>query len=973
MLVFLPTLPCLRSGLRLLTLSRADWRFTWLDLGRRRIKELPAANQPRNNSFSPSRISFHPHLISSLLSTVWTRNIRYLKRTQVDSRSPQAMDPASTRPAPQEAPTIPPDALEAIAAPRAADALKRCFICLADQEPTDPPGSWVDPCPCTLEAHQDCMMSWVIDCERSNKPLQCPVCKERIRIEGPWDPIVALSEVVSKKFTRGSPLVLFMSLSMGVQFSMQMYGALAMWTFSGRDSLMRYMLGPDMMLDGRYRGIRVARERLGNALVLMNVGPALLLGHLAPWLGNKVFLPSASLYGVYHVLHDEHFFSWPPSPQLAMTIFPYIRSAYLNLYREFITPYEVSLNRKILGLPPLEPRPNGQPANNPGEDQRNGQGGVMGFLQGVLDALEPDDEEHRHDIGGQQDNGIDADVNGEDDGVVVEVVIEEVIEAPEGAAGANLIGVEHLGPLELNVQYDLDNGERPQLRPVHPDDFGGEDGHAGDRPNLQPARPVQAGPPDWAPPLADRNEHEEHEAPQAPPAGRPGLNIILSSVSNAMVSALILPGISFAMGELLRLALPRSWTAAARSPWFRPGTNLGKPGLLQQQWGRSLVGGCLFMVLKDALRLYTKQSKASQTTKQRLALAICDFLNTSATDGSLDADDRDSVDVAVNCIAEVFKVDPTDQAPAVGSQSLLQIYSVYENLKAATDTKPANPAAAPSTGVVSDEQRKQADALKSKGNGFMAEKKYKDAVDYYTQALAINPANAVFLSNRAAAYSADKDHMSAKADAEAAVAIDPAYTKAWSRLGLARFALGDSKGAMDAYAQGIEHEGNGGSFAMQKGFETAKRRFEEMQADEELLPRSSPGVAPGGGAPGGAPPGMPDLGSLAAMFGGGGGGGAGGAGGGMPDLSSIMSNPMFASMAQNLMSNPEMMGSLMNNPRLKEMASSFGSGGGMPDMGSLMSDPDIANMARNMMGGGGGAGSPGAPGGPSAPPGDQGR
>lgn len=46
---------------------------------------------------------------------------------------------------------------------------------------------------------------------------------------------------------------------------------------------------------------------------------------------------------------------------------------------------------------------------------------------------------------------------------------------------------------------------------------------------------------------------------------------------------------------------------------------------------------------------------------------------------------------------------------------------------------------------------------------------------------------------------------------------------------------------------------------------------------------------------------MLDLAGLASMLGGGG----GGAGGGMPDLGALMNNPMFASMAQNMMSNPE--------------------------------------------------------------------
>lgn len=62
----------------------------------------------------------------------------------------------------------------------------------------------------------------------------------------------------------------------------------------------------------------------------------------------------------------------------------------------------------------------------------------------------------------------------------------------------------------------------------------------------------------------------------------------------------------------------------------------------------------------------------------------------------------------------------------------------------------------------------------------------------------------------------------------------------------------------------------------------------------------------------------------------------------------------------------------MNNPRLRDLASSFGGGGGgggMPDIGALMSDPSLREMcvlpffsspslliprrAMNMMGGGG--------------------
>jgi small glutamine-rich tetratricopeptide repeat-containing protein alpha len=294
----------------------------------------------------------------------------------------------------------------------------------------------------------------------------------------------------------------------------------------------------------------------------------------------------------------------------------------------------------------------------------------------------------------------------------------------------------------------------------------------------------------------------------------------------------------------------------------------------------------------------------------------------------------------------------------------VSIYSVYEKLKgrntasttgssSASEGRPATPAApkadsTPKPGPATAES----DKLKSEGNAAMSRKDYPSAITKYTAALDISAGNPIYLSNRAAAYSASGNHTRAAQDAEAATASDPKYTKAWSRLGLARFALGDAKRAAEAYQKGIEAEGNGGSDAMRKGLETSKKRIEEMEKAENEPPAEDVDDSSGAaarGAPGG-PGGMPDLSALAGMLGGGGGGG----GGGMPDLSSIMSNPMFANMAQNLMSNPEMMGNLMNNPRLREMASNFGGGGGgegggsggggMPDMSSLMNDPSIAEM-----------------------------
>lgn len=172
----------------------------------------------------------------------------------------------------------------------------------------------------------------------------------------------------------------------------------------------------------------------------------------------------------------------------------------------------------------------------------------------------------------------------------------------------------------------------------------------------------------------------------------------------------------------------------------------------------------------------------------------------------------------------------------------------------------------------------------------MRKRDYPSAIDAYTKALNIAPLNPVYLSNRAAAYSAAGQHAQASTDAELAVATDPKFTKAWSRLGYARLGLGDAKGSVEAYEKGIEYEGNGGSELMKKALATARQKLAAEEAGgEEDGDAAVEGTKGAGGQAGG----MPDLSSLAGMFG----GGRGGGGGGMPGMPPLF--PLCTSQNRN--------------------------------------------------------------------------
>ncbi|KIW23843.1 uncharacterized protein PV07_12012 [Cladophialophora immunda] len=81
------------------------------------------------------------------------------------------------------------------------------------------------------------------------------------------------------------------------------------------------------------------------------------------------------------------------------------------------------------------------------------------------------------------------------------------------------------------------------------------------------------------------------------------------SIGQTVLGALVFPAVAAGMGNLISYVLPSSWLT------YRNIAS-GRPGLLSTKWGRSVVGGCLFVVFKDALLLYCRW-KLAQGHRQR--------------------------------------------------------------------------------------------------------------------------------------------------------------------------------------------------------------------------------------------------------------------------------------------------------------------------------------------------------------------
>jgi hypothetical protein len=136
-------------------------------------------------------------------------------------------------------------------------------------------------------------------------------------------------------------------------------------------------------------------------------------------------------------------------------------------------------------------------------------------------------------------------------------------------------------------------GQNPQAppQPRNPPVEGAAPGDGNNAQGAQPAQPNQAG---W---------QEGWEIRQ---------DVSATLSADTIMGALLFPAVAAAMGEVLKVSLPAKWVGRG------VGVGVGGRGLLMEKWGRSFVGGCLFVVLKDVVTLYCKWRKAKDFGKRKV-------------------------------------------------------------------------------------------------------------------------------------------------------------------------------------------------------------------------------------------------------------------------------------------------------------------------------------------------------------------
>lgn len=175
--------------------------------------------------------------------------------------------------------------------------------------------------------------------------------------------------------------------------------------------------------------------------------------------------------------------------------------------------------------------------------------------------------------------------------------------------------------------------------------------------------------------------------------------------------------------------------------------------------------------------------------KQCLIHSIVNFLQSELSDGNLNDEKKESIEVAIQCLETAFDLDRNStQTNIIKKVDLLSLITEAEHPEA------------------TEEQKSKAEEYKNKGNVHMKNSEFTEAVKEYTNAIQLNPNNAVYFCNRAAAYSKLEQHTSAIGDCKQAIALDPSYGKAYGRLGIAYSNLNKYEDARSAYENALKYD-----------------------------------------------------------------------------------------------------------------------------------------------------------------------
>ncbi|VDN04634.1 unnamed protein product [Thelazia callipaeda] len=252
----------------------------------------------------------------------------------------------------------------------------------------------------------------------------------------------------------------------------------------------------------------------------------------------------------------------------------------------------------------------------------------------------------------------------------------------------------------------------------------------------------------------------------------------------------------------------------------------------------------------------TLQRANIEEEEKDFVVSFIQFLRQRISREQCASDYVEGVEVAIQCLEAAFEI--TDSSYLFQpSKPLFEIFHQSESSERMN--------AAPTPTV---EDIKLANNLKEEGNVLMKASRFDDAVLKYNEAIKLHKDPAYFC-NRAAAYCRLEQYDLAIQDCRAALALDPKYSKAYGRMGLAYSCQNRYEQSVNSYQKAVELD------------PTQESYKNNLKIAEEKLKEIEDSFKNGQGS---------GVGHLLGTQ--------------MPDVSALLSNPAMMTMARQLMSDP---------------------------------------------------------------------
>ncbi|KAL8869993.1 MAG: hypothetical protein Q9174_003854 [Haloplaca sp. 1 TL-2023] len=440
--------------------------------------------------------------------------------------------------------------------------VKKCWICFSDETEDGPLSSdWRSPCPCALKAHESCLLDWIADKEKpqqneSRQPqkIECPQCKGEIQIARPRSRIVDSYQTVEEKVRRLFWPAIATSLITSLGAGCVLHGASSLYLLLGRRDAQIVM------------GVNYGRMPSADTMFALATIPITLMAANTKIADAILPVIPLLLYTSRRPSLRRSRYWWPPSVTMTLACLPHVHLVYKGLMKRLFHEREKKWIRQVQPrLGEDQDNANDRAGVQPPADNQAGEG--FDFELGV--ELEIIDEEE-----------VEVDAEGREEGADVAVVNDagEAVGEQGQDQDQDQDGAHDAGQQQQQQQQEPPNPEQ------NPNQVGNNNAGA----NQQPA-PAAA---------------EQHRVIRLVP--------LVSAVVHSMMGALAFPAVASGMGDLISFVLPRTWSTPPGA-WERR-----SHGFLQSRFGRSVLGGCLFLVLKDTLSLYSKYRLAQDHMHRRV-------------------------------------------------------------------------------------------------------------------------------------------------------------------------------------------------------------------------------------------------------------------------------------------------------------------------------------------------------------------